>query len=100
MTVASISRIVSTIGTIREVTSAIAASIAEQGAATAEIAANTQRAATGTADVTGNIVGIGQSAEVTGTASTRLTGLSRSLADQSAELQQAVTAFMDDLKAA
>ncbi|WP_328286397.1 methyl-accepting chemotaxis protein [Phreatobacter sp. AB_2022a] len=100
VTVSSISRIVATIGTIREVTSAIAGSIAEQGAATAEIAANTQRAASGTADVTGNIVGIGQSAEVTGTASARLTGLSRSLADQSAELQQAVAAFMDDLKAA
>ncbi|QCI66499.1 methyl-accepting chemotaxis protein [Phreatobacter stygius] len=98
VTVASISRIVATISTIREVTSSIAAAVEQQGAATAEIAVNTQRAASGTADVTGNIVSIGQAAEVTGSASGQLMGLSRSLADQSADLQREVAGFIEELK--
>lgn len=100
VTVNAISRIVATIGTIREVTSSIAAAVGQQGAATAEIAANTQRAASGTAEVTDNIVSVGRATEVTGSASAQLMGLSRSLAEQSADLQREVAGFMADLRAA
>ncbi|MGL4287161.1 MAG: hypothetical protein ACRCVA_12495 [Phreatobacter sp.] len=98
MSVASASSVVDRVS--REVTSAIAAAVEQQGAATAEIAANTQRAASGTADVTDNIVSVGKATEVTGSASGQLMGLSRSLAEQSAELQREVASFMADLKAA
>ncbi len=99
-TVDSISRIVSTINSVRQSASAIAGAVEEQGAATEEIAANTQRAASGTADVTGNIAGVGTAAEMTGTASTQLMGLSGKLTDQSRMLQQEVGAFVQNLKAA
>ncbi len=99
-TVESISRIVSTINSVRQSASAIAGAVEQQGAATEEIAANTQRAATGTADVTGNIAGVGTAAEMTGSASTQLMGLSGKLTDQSRMLQQEVGAFVQNLKAA
>ncbi len=99
-TVESISRIVSTINSVRHSASAIAGAVEHQGAATDEIAANTQRAAAGTADVTGNIAGVGTAAEMTGSASTRLMGLSGKLTEQSAMLQKEVGDFVADLKAA
>ncbi|WP_343221311.1 methyl-accepting chemotaxis protein [Oharaeibacter diazotrophicus] len=99
-TVDSISRIVRTIGSIQQSASAIAGAVEEQGAATEEIASNTQRAATGTTDVTGNIAGVGTAAEMTGTASTQLMGLSGKLSDQSRVLQQEVADFVEGLRAA
>jgi methyl-accepting chemotaxis protein len=99
-TVESIARIVKTIGTIQETSQVIAAAVEEQGAATAEIAGNTQRAATGTADVTGNIAGVGTAAEMTGTASTQLMTLSTGLNSQSAALQREVADFVKNLRAA
>ena len=55
--VQSISRIVSTIGTVRAIAAAIAGAVEEQSVATQEIAANTKLAAEGTQTVTGNIHG-------------------------------------------
>ncbi|MDQ0390401.1 methyl-accepting chemotaxis protein [Labrys monachus] len=98
-TVGSIGRIVATIKTIREVTSSIAGAVEEQGAATNEIAANTQRAARGNQDVTGNITGVGQAAEMTGAASTHLMSLSGNLQTQSGELQREVAEFVRGLRA-
>ncbi|BBE72363.1 methyl-accepting chemotaxis protein [Oharaeibacter diazotrophicus] len=99
-TVDSISRIVRTIGTIQEASSAISAAVEQQGAATGEIAANTQRAATGANDVTGNIAGVGTAAEMTGSASTQLMSLSDRLNQQSSTLQREVSDFVTRLKAA
>lgn len=99
-TVASISRIVSTMVTIREVTSSIASAVEEQGAATSEIAHNTGRASEGAKAVTSNISGVGQAAEMTGAASTELMSLSDSLQAQSSELQTEVARFVSGLKAA
>ncbi|WP_237155281.1 methyl-accepting chemotaxis protein [Oryzibacter oryziterrae] len=100
VTVDSISRIVNTINTIREVTNSIAGAVEQQGAATGEIAQNTQRAATGTTDVTSNIVGVGSAAEVTGAAATQLMSLSTSLQDNSNHLQQSVNDFVRSLRSA
>ena len=56
--VGAIRNIGSTIGEINEVTTAIAAAVEEQGAATREIARNIQHAAGGTSEVSSNIVGV------------------------------------------
>ncbi len=100
VTVDSIAKIVGTITTIREVTTSIADSVEQQGAATSEIAQNTQRAAVGTAAVTGNIAGVGSAAEMTGTAATHLMGLSGTLSDQSTGLQKEVMEFVKSLRSA
>jgi methyl-accepting chemotaxis protein len=99
-TVASISRIVGTIGSIREVTSSIAGAVTEQGAATDEISGNTHRAAQGAAQVTDNISGVGEAAEMTGAAATQLMGLSGSLSSQADKLTHEVNDFVRTLRSA
>ncbi len=99
-TVGSISRIVGTIGSIREVTSSIAGAVEQQGAATREISGNTHHAARGAAQVTENITGVGRSAEMTGTAASRLMGLSSSLSAQADDLTRQVESFVTTLRSA
>jgi methyl-accepting chemotaxis protein len=99
VTVDSIARIVTIIGTIREVTGSIASAVEQQGAATGEIADNTHRAAQGTHAVTDNMAGVGQAAELTGAAATQLMGLSQNLKSESTSLQQEVRSFVESLRA-
>ena len=99
-TVKSMTEIVRVIGNIKEIASAIAGAVEEQGAATAEIARNCQQAATGTHQVTQNISGVGQAAEMTGAASTQLMSLSTGLSNQAVDLRQVVETFVRDLAAA
>jgi methyl-accepting chemotaxis protein len=98
--VKSISEIVRVIATIKETATVIAGAVEEQGAATNEIARNCQEAATGTQQVTQNIAGVGQAAEMTGSASKNLMVLSTGLSDQASELRTAVEAFVRNLQAA
>ncbi|HVZ29980.1 MAG TPA: methyl-accepting chemotaxis protein [Asticcacaulis sp.] len=98
--VSSISSIVHQIESIREVTTAIAGAVEEQGAATSEIAANTQRAAEGATDVTSTISDVGAAAQETGTASNRLMTLSGDLSEQSERLKSEVEAFVRNLRVA
>ncbi|SFM96122.1 methyl-accepting chemotaxis protein [Pleomorphomonas diazotrophica] len=100
LAVESISRIVATIDRIQHTSEAIAGAVEEQGAATGEIAQNTQRAASGTADVTETITGVGASAELTGTAATQLMTLSGQLDAQSRDLSLQVQTFVRELGAA
>ncbi|MGL4286624.1 MAG: methyl-accepting chemotaxis protein [Phreatobacter sp.] len=99
-TVGSIEKIVGTIASIRSISTSVAGSVEEQGAATQEIASNTQRAAQGTEAVTGNINGVGRAAEMTGAASTQLMGLSSNLTEKAAELKSEVADFVKSLRAA
>ncbi len=99
-TVEAISRIVKTVGNIQDSSAAIASAVEEQGAASSEIARNTQRAAAGTTDVTSNISGVSTAAEMTGAASTQLMTLSDRLNEQSASLQKEVGDFVKSLNAA
>lgn len=99
-TVSSIEAIVETIGTVRAIADGIAESVRQRGLATAEIAANCQRAAGGTSTVTETIVGVGQSAEYTGSAATRLAGLSDGLARHATSLRAAVDDFIREMEAA
>ncbi len=98
--VASISSIVDRIDTIREVTIAISSAVEEQGAATGEIAGNTQRAAAGAGEVSMTIASVGHAAESTGTASKELLGLSGDLSRQSQSLTEEVEAFVSNLRMA
>jgi methyl-accepting chemotaxis protein len=100
ITVQSTGEIVRTIGEMKEISAAIAGAVEEQGAATGEIASNCQRAATGTHQVTQNISGVGQAAEMTGAASTQLMTLSGGLETRAAELKDVVSGFVRDLNAA
>jgi methyl-accepting chemotaxis protein len=97
--VSSISGIVSRIDSIREVTSAIAGAVEEQGAATNEIAHNTRRAADGTRDVSGTIADVGHAVEETGNASGQLLDLSAGLSRQSGQLKSELDAFVAQLRA-
>ena len=99
-TVHSITSIVKTITNIKEVASAIAGAVEEQGAATTEIASNCQQAAAGTAEVTENITGVGQAAEMTGAASTQLMNLSTGLSSKAKGLQSVVETFVTKFAAA
>ncbi len=77
---------------------AIAGAVEQQGAATEEIASNTQKAAQGASDVTRTIAGVGTAAEMTGAASTQLMALSEDLKRQSADLQNEVAEFVGNLR--
>ena len=92
--------IVRIIANIKAIASAIASAVEQQGAATAEIARNCQQAATGTHQVTQNISGVGQAAEMTGSASTQLMALSNGLSGQAGDLRKTVEAFVKDFAAA
>ncbi len=99
-TVKAVTRIISTIESLRGSTTSIATAVEQQGAATGEIAANTQRAAEGTNDVTSNISGVGSAAETTGAASSQLMGLSAGLSEQAVRLQREVGSLVQNLRAA
>ncbi|MEW6255521.1 MAG: methyl-accepting chemotaxis protein [Pseudomonadota bacterium] len=99
-TVTSMSEVMRVISNMKQISSSIAGAVEQQGAATAEIAQNCQRAANGTQDVTSNITGVGQAAQMTGSASTELLALSEGLSGQATDLRQAVETFVVELKAA
>lgn len=91
--------VVKVIGEMKEIASSIAGSITQQDAATNEIARNCQQAALGTQQVTYNIAGVGQAAEMTGSAALQLTSLSSSLSTKAGELQSTVESFVRDFAA-
>ena len=99
-TVSSMAEIMRVISNMKQISSSIAGAVEEQGAATAEIAHNCQRAANGTQDVTSNITGVGQAAQLTGSASTELLALSEGLSAQAADVREAVETFVVELRAA
>lgn len=99
-TVTSMREIVAVLADIKQGAAAIAASVEQQGSATAEIARNCHEAAAGTHQVTENLAGVGQAAEMTGTASSQLLSLSSGLSRRAVELQQAVEAFVRDFAVA
>ncbi|MDR3372155.1 MAG: methyl-accepting chemotaxis protein [Ancalomicrobiaceae bacterium] len=98
--VTSICEIVRVLTDLRTVASAISSTAGQQGAATVEIARNCQQAATGTSQVTENISGVGQAAELTGSAATQLMTLSTGLSSQAGDLRETVESFVKDFAAA
>jgi methyl-accepting chemotaxis protein len=98
--VQAIQGISQTISEINEISSAIAAAVEEQGAATQEIARNVDQASAGTSDVTVNITSVNSAATETGQTATEVLAAADNLSKQSEQLSATVTRFLKGLKAA
>ena len=96
----SIQGIGARIGEVSEITATIATAIQGQGSATQEIARNVQQAATGTREVTTNIVGVSKGADSTGTAANQVLGAANDLTRQAAQLSSEVGQLVAGVKAA
>ena len=88
------------IGKMAEIATTVAAAVEEQGAATAEIARNIQQAATGTQNVSNNIVGVSSAANQTGETASDVLQSSDGLAAESEALSNEVGRFLARIKAA
>ena len=88
------------IGKMSEIATTVAAAVEEQGAATAEIARNIQQAATGTQNVSNNIVGVSSAANQTGETASDVLQSSDGLAAESEALSSEVGRFLARIKAA
>jgi methyl-accepting chemotaxis protein len=98
--VGAIKEIGDTIGRMSEISSAIAAAVEEQGAATQEISRNIQQAALGTTEVSSNITDVQRGATETGSASSQVHSAAKSLSCESNRLKVEVTKFLDAVRAA
>jgi methyl-accepting chemotaxis protein len=98
--VGAIRHIGQTIGEINEVTTAIAAAVEEQGAATREIARNIQHAASGTSEVSSNIVGVSQASSDAGSAASEVLTASTGLRREADVLRQEIDTFLAGIRAA
>lgn len=92
--VTAISHIDGTITTMNEISTTIAAAMEEQGAATREIARNVQQAASGTADVTDNVVGLNQVTSETGRASGEVLQAVNLLGSQTEHLRHGIDRYL------
>ena len=98
--VGAIRNIGATICEISEVTTAIAAAVEEQGAATREIARNIQHAASGTSEVSSNIVGVSRASSEAGAAAGDVLNASNELRREADTLRAEVDAFLLNIRAA
>jgi methyl-accepting chemotaxis protein len=89
-----------TIGEINDVTTAIAAAVEEQGAATREIARNIQHAAGGTSEVSSNIVGVSTASAEAGAAANEVLGASDALRREADVLRSEIDVFLTNIRAA
>lgn len=90
----------STIEKINNISTAIAAAVEEQGAATAEISRNVQEAAVGTKDVSENIGGVTQAASETGQVADQVLGAATALEQESTRLKNEVAKFIETVRTA
>jgi methyl-accepting chemotaxis protein len=98
--VGAIRNIGQTIGEINDITTAIAAAVEEQGAATREIARNVQHAAGGTTEVSGNIVGVSTASAEAGSAAGEVLSASSALRREADVLRAEIDAFLSNIRAA
>jgi methyl-accepting chemotaxis protein len=98
--VSAITGITTIIKSLNEISTAIAAAVEQQGAATNEISRNVQRAAKGTGEVTVTLSGIMQSAGETGAAAAQVLSAASELSIQSEHLRGEVDKFLVTVRAA
>ena len=98
--VGAIRNIGQTIGEINEVTTAIAASVEQQGVATREIARNIQHAAGGTSEVSSNIVGVSTASAEAGSAASEVLSASGALRREADVLRSEIDAFLSNIRVA
>ncbi len=96
--VSSMEHISGVITDVEETSSAIAAAMEQQGAATQEIAHNVQEAAAGTKSVSESVTGVTKASQEAGQASNQVTVAARELHDQSERLQGEVADFIAKLR--
>ncbi len=98
--VGAIRNISNTISEINEVTTAIAAAVEQQGAATREIARNIQHAAGGTSEVSSNIIGVSTASSEAGSAASAVLSASGALRREADVLRSEIDAFLENIRAA
>ncbi|MBW5436599.1 PAS domain-containing protein [Bradyrhizobium canariense] len=98
--VGAIGQISGTIAQLSEISSAIAAAVEEQGAATREIARNVQHAAEGTQQVCSNVAEVERGATETGSASSQVLSAAQMLSRDSNRLKLEVGKFLGSVRAA
>jgi methyl-accepting chemotaxis protein len=98
--VVAIKDISGTIERLSEISSAIAAAVEEQGAATHEISRNVQQAAQGTQQVSSNITDVQRGASETGSASSQVLSAAQSLSSDSNRLKVEVDRFLTNVRTA
>ena len=98
--VGAINGIATTIREVREIVTAIAAAIAQQGAATSEISRNVQEAARGAREVSENVAGVRDAVGQAGSAAGDVLEAANDLAGQSQSLAQEITRAIADIRAA
>ncbi|MDI3562713.1 methyl-accepting chemotaxis protein [Bradyrhizobium sp. Arg816] len=98
--VGAIKDISDTIERLSEISSAIAAAVEEQGAATQEISRNVAQAAEGTHQVSSNITDVQRGASETGSASSQVLSAAQSLSGDSNRLKLEVGKFLTTVRAA
>ncbi|HVI50900.1 MAG TPA: HAMP domain-containing methyl-accepting chemotaxis protein [Candidatus Sulfotelmatobacter sp.] len=96
--VSAIREITDSIARINETSSAIAAAVEEQGAATQEIARNVQLAAQGTQEVTETIQGVAADTRKTEQEAQNVLGSARSMVGEVDGLRQGVQTFLDGVR--
>jgi len=96
----AIKEISGTIERLSEISSAIAAAVEEQGAATQEISRNVQQAAQGTQQVSSNITDVQRGATDTGSASSQVLSAAQTLSADSSRLKSEVSKFLSNVRAA
>lgn len=100
LSVAAIEEVGTTIGSVNEIATAIAAAVQQQGEATTEIARNIQEAARGTRDVSDNIGGVSAAADETRTTAVRLLSSAGELSAQAETMRVSIERFFAAIKAA
>jgi methyl-accepting chemotaxis protein len=98
--VAAIQSIGTTIASMNEISTSIAAAIEEQGATTNEIVRSVEQAAESTGSVSKNIGGVTRAADETGQAASQVLSAAADLAKQSVTLEQEVDRFLEQVRAA
>jgi methyl-accepting chemotaxis protein len=99
LSVGTIKEIGFTIRQISEITSSIAASVEEQGAATQEIARSVQQAAEGAAEVSNHIGEVSRGASDTGASAGQVHSSACALSDESNRLKDEVGQFLASVRA-
>ncbi len=98
--VGAIKDISDTIERLSEISSAIAAAVEEQGAATQEISRNVAQASQGTQQVSSNITEVQRGASETGSASSQVLSAAQTLSGDSNRLKLEVSKFLGTVRAA
>lgn len=96
----AINGVAETIGKVKEISTAVAASVEQQAAATHEIAMNIQQAAAGTGEVCHSITTVTEAAEKSSLTANQVLQASGDLAKQSDHLRSELNKFLTTIRAA